>query len=210
LKEETRLRFVFLSIVLVALAANQPCVAKEAHGQHGSHAGVANNSAKTKTANPAESKANGAVSAEPTISPPVLPPRGAEQQNRTINSSVKIVPPAARGQAAETTTPTVRNAIGQPMVQSKALAWAQPHLLPALQAPGAVPPILRGAPPGPPPVVSSNVAHSNAPAVNVANVANRGSVNGAAVIRPAAASTAIGGAVRPNYGINGTTAQNRR
>jgi hypothetical protein len=207
-----RLRLVFSLIVLLALAANQPCAAKAAHGRHGSHAGVANNSAKTKAANPAESKAKGAISTEPTIPPPMLPSQGVTQrQSRAINPSIKIAPPAnaARGQTAETTKPMVRNAIGQPMVQSKTLAVAQPHLPPTLQAPGVAPPILPGAPPAQRPVVSSNFARANAPAVTVANAANRGSVNGAALIRPAAAPTGIGGAVRPKYGINGTTVQTK-
>jgi hypothetical protein len=207
-----RLRLVFLSIVLLALAANQPCVAKAAHGRHGSHAGVANNSAKAKAANPAERKANGRISAEPTILPPVLPPRGVTQrQSRAINPSIKIAPPAnaARGPTAETTRPMVRNGIGQPIVQSKTLAGAQPHLPPTLQTSGVVPPILRGALPAQRPVVSSNFARANASTVNVANAANRGSGNGAALIRPAAAPTGIGGAARPKYGINGTTVQTR-
>ena len=103
----------------------------------------------------------------------------------------------------------VRNAIGQPMVQSKTLAVAQPHLPPTLQTPGAVPPILRGTLPAQRPAVSSDFTRANAPTATVANAANRGSVNGAALIRPAAAPTGIGGAVRPKYGINGTTVQNK-
>jgi hypothetical protein len=102
----------------------------------------------------------------------------------------------------------VRNAIGQPMVQSKTLAVTQPHLPPTVQTSGAVPPILRGALPAQRPAVSSD-SRANAPTVTVANAANRGSVNGAALIRPAAAPTGIGGAVRPKYGINGTTVQNK-
>jgi hypothetical protein len=208
LKEEMRLRLAFSLIVLLALAANQPCIAKAAHGRHGSNAGVANSSAKAKAANPAESKAKGAISTQPTIPPPVLPPQGATQrQSRVINPIIKIAPPAnaPRGQTAETTRPMVRNAIGQPMVQSKTLAVAQPHLPPTLQTPSLVPPILRGTLPAQRPAVSSDFTRANAPTATVANAANRGSVNGAALIRPAAAPTGIGGAVRPKYGINGTT-----
>ena len=92
------MKLVLAIIVLLTLAANHPCFAKAAHAQHGSRVGVAsnsarakdahpveNNSARAKAAHPAESKANRA--AEPTIPPPVLPPRGillCDQLNRRI------------------------------------------------------------------------------------------------------------------------------
>jgi hypothetical protein len=41
--------------------------------------------------------------------------------------------------------------------------------------------------------------------VNRATLANRGSINGAGVIRPSAAPVGVGG----NYGINGATVQNK-
>jgi hypothetical protein len=47
------------------------------------------------------------------------------------------------------------------------------------------------------------------PRVNVANVTNRGSVNGATVIRPANGASVIGGPAQARYGINGTTVQNK-
>jgi hypothetical protein len=209
---EMRLRPFLSSVLLLALAANQPSFAKEAHGQHGSRAGVANN-ANAKSANPAATKANSAIDGENTVPPPVLPPQAVtKQRNRTINPSVKIITPGntAHGQAGGTTAPAARNAIGQPIVQSKALAGAQPQTRPTLQAPGKVPPPpFRSAAPAAPPVVSSNTVHANAPAVNVANAANRGSINGAGLTRPAAAPGGIGGAARPNYGINGTAVQNK-
>jgi len=215
LKEEMRLRLVFSSIVLLALSANQPCFAKEAHAQHGSRPSAASSHANTKPAIPVETKSNGKINGqvEATVPPPVLPRQGITQQrNRTINPSVKIVTPgnAAHGQAARTSTPAVRNAIGQPIIQPKNFIGTEPRVTPAQQAPGVVPlHRLRGAPPAAPLVVSSNPVHANAPAVTVTNAANRGSVNGAALIRPAAAPTGIGGAVRPKYGINGTTVQTK-
>ena len=210
LKEEMRLRLVFSSIVLLALSANQPCFAKEAHAQHGSRPSAASSHANTKPAIPVETKSNGKIDGqvEATVPPPVLPRQGVTQQrNRTINPSVKIVTPgnAAHGQAARTSTPAVRNAIGQPIIQPKNFIGTEPRVTPAQQAPGVVP-LHRFAAPL---VASSNPVHANAPAVTVANAANRGSVNGAALIRPAAAPTGIGGAVRPKYGINGTTVQNK-
>jgi hypothetical protein len=76
--------------------------------------------------------------------------------------------------------------------------------LPALQRSGAVsPPIVHGGPAAPP--VSSGTAR-----VNIANATNRGSVNGATVIRPATSPSVIGGPAQARYGINGTTVQNRR
>ena len=92
---------------------------------------------------------------------------------------------------------------------AKGLAVTQPHVPSALQMPGAVPPTLHGAPPAGPPVVSSNPAHATAPVANAATLSNRGSVSGAGVIRPGAAPSTIGGATRPNYGINGTAVQNK-
>ena len=58
-----------------------------------------------------------------------------------------------------------------------------------------------------PPVVSFKPDRTNAHAVSVAN-ANRGG-GGTALTRPTATPTAIGGATRPNYGINGTTVQTK-
>jgi hypothetical protein len=210
-----RLRLVFSFIVLLALSANQPCSAKEAHAQHGSRPSAANSHANTKTAIPVETKSNGKIDGqvEATVPPPVLPRQGVTQQrNETINPSVKIVTPgnAAHGQAARTSTPAVRNAIGQPIIQPKNFVGTEQHVPPSQQSRGPVSASgLRGAPPAAPPAVSSGAVHANAPAVTVANAANRGSVNGAALIRPAAAPTGIGGAVRPKYGINGTAVQTK-
>lgn len=210
------MKFIFSIIVLLALAANHPCLAKEAHAQHGARAGAVDKGASAKGAsvkasNPAETKSNAPVDAERALPPPVLPPQGVTpQRNRTINPGVKISPANVAHSQTETTMPAVRNAIGQPVRQPKNFVGTQPQVPPAQQPSGAAPTIgLRGASPAAPPVVSSNPAHANAPAVNVATAANRGSVNGAALIRPAAAPTTIGGAVRPNYGINGTTVQNK-
>jgi hypothetical protein len=115
---EMRLRPVLLSVLLLALAANQPSFAKGAHGQHGSRAGVANN-ANAKSAKPTATKANSKINGENTVSLPVPPPQSVTKlRNRTINPSVKIITPGntARGQTGGTTTPAARNAIGQPMV----------------------------------------------------------------------------------------------
>ena len=141
--------------------------------------------------------------------PPVLPPHGAAPQ-RNINPNVKIVKPgnAARGQAGAATAPAARNAIGQPVVAPKNTAGAPSHLPPALQAPGAVPPPIVRGPFVAPGTVSSSAARSNAPSVSIATLGNRGS-KGAAVIRPAVAPSGVGGPARPNYGINGTTVQNK-
>jgi hypothetical protein len=211
-----RLRLVLSSIVMAALAAN-PCFAKDGHAQHGARAGTANNGASGKgvsgkgvsgngaSANPAPSRAD--VPIEAAVAPPVLPPRGVTQQQiRTINPSVKTVNPgnASRSQAGAMTitAPTARNAIGQPVVSPKNFSGAQPPL-PALQRPGAVsPPIIHGGPTAPP--VSSGAAR-----VNVANATNRGSVNGATVVRPATGPSVVGGPAQARYGINGTTVQNR-
>jgi hypothetical protein len=211
-----RLRLILPTIVLLALAAYQPCFAKEAHARHGASATNKAASAKGSSvnrANPAADKANGVIKGEGTVPPPVLPPpQGVTQQrNRTVNPRAKIVTPGntARRQAGRATAPAIRNAIGQPIVQSKGLAATQPHVPSALQTPGAVPPTLRGAPPVGPPVVSSNPTHATAPVANAAKFSNRGSVSGAGVIRPGAAPSTIGGATRPNYGINGTTVQTK-
>ena len=204
------LRPFLLSVVLLVLAVNQPSFAKGAHGQHGARAAAANANANTKAAN---TKA-ASTSAEPTIAPPVLPSQGATRLNRTVNPNVKIVPPrnAAHGQAAGTSTPAVRNAIGQPIVAPKNFVGREAHMSSGLQAPGqgpggVPPPGLHAAPAGAPPVVSFRADRTNAPVVSVAN-ANRGG-GGTALTRPTAKPTAIGGATQPNYGINGTTVQTR-
>jgi hypothetical protein len=200
--------------MLLALAAYQPCFAK-AHARHGVGASVTTKgaSAKGPSANRANPAADGVSKGEGTVPPPVLPPpQGVTlQRNRTINLNVKTVTPGntAPRQAGGITAPAIRNAIGQPIVQSKGLAATQPHVPSALQTPGAVPPTLHGAPPVPPPVVSSNPTHATPPLANAATLSNRGSVSGVGVIRPGAAPSTIGGATRPNYGINGTAVQNK-
>ena len=217
-----RLRLILPTIVLLALAGYQPCFAKEAHARHGVGASVTKKGATegsrsanraNRAADKSEGKANGVIKGEGTVPPPVLPPpQGVTQQrNRTINPSAKIVTPGntARRQAGGVTAPAIRNAIGQPFVQSKGLAATQPHVPSALQTPGAVPRTLRGAPSVGPPVVSSNPTHASAPVANAATLSNRGSVSGVGVIRPGAAPSTIGGATRPNYGINGTAVQNK-
>jgi hypothetical protein len=208
-------RLIF-SIVLLTVAANQPCLAKAAHAQYGGRASATNNGVSGKGASGAKTpaaKPSVPIDAEKAIAPPVLPPRGPKPQpNRNANQNLKIVTPgnAAHSQAGGAIAPTVRSAIGQPIVQSKALAATQPHPAPTMPGPGAVPlPILRRAPPATAPAVSSNLAHSQAAAVNVTALANRGSINGAAVIRPSAAPAGIGGPVRPANGINGTAVQSK-
>jgi hypothetical protein len=214
---EMRLRLTVPIIVLVALAAHSSGFAKEAHSQHGAHAtankgaiskGVSGKGVGTKAASPAATKSNTAIDAETNVAPPVLPPQGfARQRNPQVLPSVKIVTPgnsAAHGRATAT-TPAVRNAIGQPVAQPKG---AQAHVSPALQTSGATPqPVLHGgaasAPVGP-----SVPARSNAPAVNVANLASR-SINGAAVIRPTVPPSGMGGPARAMHGINGTAVQNK-
>ena len=211
------LRLILPTVVLLALAAYQPCFAKEAHPRHGVGASATNKSASTRgssanRANPPAGKASGVIKGEGTVSPPVLPPpQGVTQQrNRTINQNVKIVTPGntARRQAGGTTAPAIRNAIGQPIVQSKGVATTQPHIPSALQIPGAVSPTLHGAPPARPSVVSSNPTHATLPVANAATLSNRGSVSGVGM-RPGAAPSTIGGATRPNYGLNGTAVQNK-
>src|SRR5262249_47771421 len=212
------LRLVISSIVLAALAAN-PCFAKDGHAHHGARASVANGGGDGKgtgrngasRASPAPSKADAPINAEAPVAPPVLPPRGvAQQQIRSINPSVKTANPGilSRSQAAGAptiTAPTLRNAIGQPVVSPKNLAGVHPAVWPALRASGATSPPILYAGPAAPPVVSSGVPHAN-----VANATNHGSVNGATVTRPATGPSAIGGPAQAHYGINGMAVQNRR
>jgi hypothetical protein len=205
------LRLVLSSIVLATLAAN-PCFAKDGHAQHSGRASATNNGASGKGASgasPPAAKASVPIDAEATVAPPVLPPHGVTQQQiRTINPSGKnqsSKTPAnsvSRATTGATTIPTVRNAIGQPVVPPKNFAGAQPPV-PTLQRPGTVsPPIIHGGP------VAALVASGPA-RVNVANATNRGSVNGATVIRPANAPAVVGGPAVARYGINGTTVQNK-
>jgi hypothetical protein len=204
-----RLRLVLSSIVLAALAAN-PCFAKDGHAQHGVRASAANNSASKKGAsgngtigNQAPSKVDAPIDTEAAVAPPVLPSRGGTQQQiRIINPSAKTANPGnssgSRAGATTITAPSARNAIGQPIVLPKNLSGAQPPL-PALQRSGAVSP----------PIIHGGSAPIGIARINVVNAANRGSVNGATVIRPATGPSVIGGPAQVHYGINGTTVQNR-
>jgi hypothetical protein len=203
-----RLRLVISSIVLAALAAN-PCFGKGGHAQHGARAGTVNNGASGKgaggngtSAKPVPSKADMPIDAETAVAPPVLPPRAVTQQQiRAVNPSVKTANPgnsgSSRASAMTITAPTARNAIGQSIVSPKNFSIAQPQ---ALQRPGVGSPIIHAGSAATTPV-SSGTAR-----VNVAT--NRGSVNGATMIRPAGSS--VGGPAQARYGINGATVQNRR
>jgi hypothetical protein len=207
------LRLVLSSILLAALAVN-PCFAKDGHAHHGARASAANGGGTGRNGasgvSPAPSKADAPINAEAPVAPPVLPPRGVTQQQiRSINPSVKTANPGilSRSQAGAPTitAPTLRNAIGQPVVSPKNLAGAQPAVSPALRASGATSPPILHAGPAAAPIVSSGVPH-----VNVAKATNHGSINGVTAIRPAAGSSAIGGPAPAHYGINGTAVQNRR
>ena len=205
-----------LSITLLAALGANPCFAKDGHAHHGARASAANDGGSGKGtgrngasgASPAPTDAP--INAEAPVAPPVLPPRGVTQQQiRSINPSVKTANPGilSRSQAGAPTitAPTLRNAIGQTVILPKNLAGAEPSVLPALRTPGAVsPPILHGGP-----VVSPAISSGTA-RVSSANGTNRGSVNGATVIRPATGPSVIGGPAQARYGINGTTVQNRR
>ena len=201
------LRLILSTIVLLAVAANQPGLAKDGHAQHSGRASATNNGASGKGASgasPPAAKASVPIDAEATVAPPVLPPHGVtQQQTRTVNPSGKTpANPVSRATMGATTIPTVRNAIGQPVVPPKNFAGAQPPV-PTLQRPGTVsPPIIHGGP------VAAPVASGPA-RVNVANATNRGSVNGATVIRPANAPAVVGGPAVARYGINGTTVQSK-
>jgi len=209
------LRLVFSSIVLAALAVN-PCFAKDGHAHHGARASAANGGGSGKGtgrndasgASPTPRKADAPINSEAPVAPPVLPPRGVTQQQiRSINPSVKTANPGilSRSQAGALTitAPTLRNAIGQPVVSPKNLAGAQPAVSPALRASGATSPPILHAGPAAAPIVSSGVP------VNVAKATNHGSINGATVIRPATGPSVIGGPAQARYGINGTTVQNK-
>ena len=207
------MRLVLSSILLAALAAN-PCFAKDGHAHHGARASAANGGGSGKGTgrngasgvSPAPS-ADAPINAEAPVAPPVLPPGGVtHQQIRSINPSVKTANPIlSRSQAGAPTitAPTVRNAIGQPVVSPKNLAGAQPAVSPALRASGATSPPILHAGPAAAPIVSSGVP------VNVAKATNHGSINGATVIRPATGPSVIGGPAQARYGINGTTVQNK-
>ncbi|MFY9900709.1 MAG: hypothetical protein WAK67_23405 [Xanthobacteraceae bacterium] len=206
------LRLMLSTIVLLAVAANQPGLAKDGHAQHSGRASATNNGASGKGASgasPPAAKASVPIDAEATVAPPVLPPHGVTQQQiRTINPSGKnqsSKTPAnsvSRATTGATTVSPARNAIGQPVVPSRNFAGAQPPV-PALQRSGAVSaPIIHGGP------VAAPVA-SGAARVNGANAVNRVSINGATVIRPANAPAVVGGPAVARYGINGTTVQNK-
>jgi hypothetical protein len=202
-------RLVLSGIVLLALTANQPCLAKEAHARHGATKGAADKSgtkgANAHSATPAVAKS---LDLEATA-PSVLRPHGMVPQRQSI-PSVKIVRPAraAHSQTGPTVRPESRNAIGQTAVQPKKLTATTSHLPPALQAPGTVPPPIVHSTPGAPPPVPFNAMRPNAPTANVATVNNRAG-NTAGVIRPVVAPSGIGGAARLNYGISGTAVQQK-
>jgi len=203
LTKRMHLRLVLSSVLLAALAAN-PCFAKDGHAHHGARAGVANSVGSgidrndASAADPAPSKADAPINAEAPVAPPVLPPRGVTQQQiRSINPDVKTANPGilSRSQAGAPpiTAPTVRNAIGQPPAVSSALGASGATSLPILHAGPAAPPFIS----------------SGASRLYVSSATNRGSINGATVIRPTTSPSIIGGPARALYGINGTTVQNR-
>lgn len=202
-----RFRSILLLTVFMALAANQPCLAKAAHGHHGAHAG-AKQGVTGKAGIPTESKANASINTEGVIAPSVLPPRNsARQSNRNPNPGLKLVTPRNQSPNLHSgvANPTViHNAIGQRVVPPKNFVGAPLPASSALRASGAVSPSIHGGSATPPPIGSSGAAR-----VNVANATNRGSVNGTTVIRAATGPTVIGGPAQARYGINGTTVRNK-
>jgi hypothetical protein len=135
----------------------------------------------------------------------VLPPHGVTQQQfRIVSPSIKLdgLGNRTRNSNAMLSAPIARNAIGQPIAQTKTFAGAQPPVL-VSQRPLASPPL------GPARAAVLSVS-PRAARVNLANVTNRGSINGATAVRPAAGPPLIGGPAQVRYGINGTTVQNRR
>jgi hypothetical protein len=212
LKRDMPLRLILLSIVLMALVAN-PCVAKDGHAQHGARAGNAGLSGKGSSGasgvsgtNPTRSNADVPTEAYETVAPPVVPLHGVTQQsNQKLEPIVKIVPPGNQTHAEQggAPTPTMRNAIGQSILATKKVAGGQPHLSPLQNAGAATSPILHGAP------AAALAASSGIARVNVANTANRDSVDGTTMIRPATTPPTIGGPAPLHYGINGTTVQNK-
>jgi len=204
-----RLRLILSIAALLALAAGQPCFAKNGHAQHGARTSSSNSGASGKDvsgANPGRSKASGPIDARETIAPPVPPPHGVRQQRvRIINPSSKNLVNAPRGQAGvrTSTAPTARNAIGQPVVSPKNFTGAQPPVL-TLQRPGAGSPLILHGRPAVSPAISSGAVR-----VNVANGTNRDNLNGATLIRPTTNPSVVGGPAQARYGINGTTVQHK-
>jgi hypothetical protein len=198
-----RLRFVLSTIVLLTLATN-PCFARSGHSQHGTRAIAAGNAASGKGgsgANPAPSRANVPRDDEAIVAPPVLPPhRIMHQQFRIHSPTIKPVGPGNPLRNSNALAPSARNAIGQPVGPIKTLAGPQ--------SPGFAP----QRPVGSPPVIAARAAAlsvSPAAKVNLANATNRGSINGATVVRPAAGPSILGGPAQVRYGLNGTTVREK-
>jgi hypothetical protein len=203
-----RLRLVLSFLVLLALAANQPCFAREAHAQHRAPGAAANNGATAKgaSANSTNPTAARSLNLEPPA-PPVLPRRATHQAKQ--NTNIKIIPPKNRTRNLQTgspNAPNLHNAIGQRVVAPKNFVGGRPPL-PAQQTTRAGSPIIYGAP-----WVRSNLARPNTPNANIATLNNRSNRTsiGTGVIRPATPPSGVGGPARMTYGINGTAVQNRR
>ncbi len=189
-----------MSILLLLLLAANPSFAKGSRAPHGAHAGTTSTvtgGKGTRPANPPPDKAKSPIDARETVAPPAFPSHGVTQhQIRIINPSAKPPVNGPHSQAAIMTNPApaVRNAIGQPVAMPTNVVGGQ-HRAFSVQSGSAI------------------AARTFVPATtdrpNVAIAANRGSVNGAAVIRPVVAPAGIGGPAPPRYGINGTTVQTR-
>jgi hypothetical protein len=207
-----RLRPVVAALILLlVLAANHACFAKDAHAQHGARAGAAEKRAPAQGASASGTNRAQAKSLDlEATPPPVLPPHGLTSR-RNVNRGVKIVKPGnpPRGPGGAGMARFERNAIGQPTVEPKNLDHPLPHIPPvSATSTAAQPPNVRGAAVSGP-TVFSNAPRFSTPPVNAANPAGRGSINGAGLIRSTTVVSGIGGPARPVYGINGTAVQNK-
>lgn len=137
----------------------------------------------------------------------VLTPRGGVTPAKAgnTNANLKIAKPttlqAHRSAIVQPANP-VRNAIGQPLARPKIAPRRDAHFGATVQAPAAASGNsinLSGNSGGP------NSARPKQHPVTTASIGNRGRVDGATLIRPAFATSGLGGPAKPVGGINGTT-----
>lgn len=137
------------------------------------------------------------------------PPSESRRDNgRDAKPGVKITKPgnfqAHRMGVPGPSNPITRNAIGQPVTTTPHAIDGTKHFGPKLQPTDAVSGVSRigvaGKSLGEP-----NVGSQNAGSFASVRIPSRSKIDGAGLIRPASALSAVGGPAKPMAGINGTT-----
>ncbi len=202
------MKIILLAIVLAGASLAQPSFAKEVRAHH---VGVTKGTARKNAKGPksSDTKPSDTIDAGVTA----LPPRQGVTPNkaRHANAGLKIAKPGdfqAR-RVPERSNSVVRNAIGQPIAEQSPAGGAK-HIGFSVQPPAAASGGTVGLAKSARAIGGLSSVRQSPHPVAPASIANRGQIDGAGLICPAVAPSALGGPAKAVSGINGTTLRPKR